>query len=350
MKKELILIMICICLLTSGCINQNPPKDFTNAKTLFKGYGGLKASFVKNAPPTKVFEEEYFSAILKIENKGAYDVGFNEQGEEDTSKRGTLVIIPESSYVDISSEQCKDCGIKKDEFVNPKVGFPNTGYFQVRGKSLTDPIGDNINVYSTLKSRELLSLSNIHESSIFATLCYPYQTEVSASVCIDPDIYNLKPTEKACESKSLVFSGGQGAPVAITKIDVKISPGEKEELHPVFIIYIENKGQGEVVNIEKVKNVCDGFIDQSEEGNKYFNQINIKEAKLSTNDLDCSQGKSKDTLFLTGKKGVIQCRVKDSEPISPDQPSYSTPLSLTLEYGYTSTISKRFNIEKTLGK
>ena len=120
-------------------------------------------------------------------------------------------------------------------------------------------------------------------------------------------------------------------------------PGEKDNVQPTFLIYVENKGKGEVLNPLKVENACESSI--TKEGiEKFYNEIHVKEARLSNAKLSCKQGKNEDKIILSGKKGVIECKLEDL--IDKNQPAYLSPINLILEYGYSTTISKQFNIEK----
>lgn len=310
-----------ILIILTGCINLNPKKT-TTASSLYKGVKGLEMSFVKNAPPSRIFEQNQFNVIVNVKNKGAYDVGFDKDGKV-SDDNGILVLTPESGYVDIKE-------------LNEQKGVVSAG-FSVRGRSLSNDVGDEINLYSTLEARELSSLSALHSSIIFATICYPYQTKVSTSVCIDPDIYDLGTVKQACDGKDLSFSGGQGAPVAVTNVEVRMAP-EGENVKPQFLIHVENKGNGEIVRKEEYETACQRKISPEQD---YFNVVNI-EVKLSNKELECEQRDNKKIVILDGKKGIIKC--SSGEIVAKN--AYVAPLSITLDYGYTKTISKGFNIEK----
>ena len=331
MEKKYLALVLALILIISGCINLNTGETTTKASSLYKGTSGLALSFIKNAPPSRVFEKTDFNVVVKIENKGAYDIGF-EEGESNFG-RGFFVITPETGYVNI-----KD--IDENEGVVPGEGI---AFFEVRGKSLSNSAGDEINIYSTLKAGELSSLSQVHSSSIFATVCYPYQTKLSTSICIDSD--TLGSGKKACEVKDLAFSGGQGGPIAVTKIEVQMAP-EDGKIKPQLVIHMENQGKGEVVKKEKYEYAC--MSEMPEETNqldKYFNVVNInnEKSKLSDKKLVCGTDE-KNVVILSGKKGVIRC--SPEEWGKEDKNAYVTPLSIVLDYGYSSTISKEFNIEK----
>lgn len=338
MKKTIILILT--LLMITSCIPETTI-DYTTVKTLYKGTKGVEMEFVKNAPPSTVYENNLFSAILSIENTGAYDVGYKD--DKETDEHAIFLLNPESGYVELKEIESRN-GIKY-------VEKSNTAELRIRGKSLSSPKGDFVDLYSSLKSRELLSLSSTHASTLFATLCYPYQTKLSASACIDPDIYNLGPDTKACETKDLSFSGGQGAPVTVTKIEIQMIPTDDGKIKPTFLIYVEDKGSGQVIKRDKYKEACASRLNDKKDSedyslSKYFNVINIS-ASMSTdgNKLVCKQGSRQDTLLLDGKKGIVTCEAK---AISKDALAYLAPITITLDYGYTNTISKSFTIEKPL--
>ena len=326
-----ILITCMVLIFLTGCIDLSPKKTTTTSSSLYKGIQGLEVSFVKNAPPSSVFANAPFKVIVNIKNKGAYDILTTSTGDFDPAQKGIFVLIPEGGYVDFKE-------MDKSEGVLPG---DTSAFFEVRGKSLSNDVGDEVRIHSTLTARDLSSLSAVHASSIFATVCYPYQTKVSTSVCIDSDIYDLGPVKKACDGKDLSFSGGQGAPVAVTKVEVRMSP-EGESVKPQFLIYVENKGDGEVVEKDGYVEACNsGIPSETNQLYKYFNVVNI-EAKLSGDKLDCRQGDNEGIVILDGKKGIIKCSSGEIDTKN----AYVAPLSIVLDYGYTRTISKSFNIEK----
>lgn len=334
-----IIITIFLVLLISGCINLNP-KETATTSSLYKGTKGLELSFVKNAPPSRVFAStsetnpSQFKVAVNIKNKGAYDILTTSYGDSDPAQKGIFVLTPEGGYVDF---------VEIDEIQDVLPG-DKSAFFEVRGRSLSNDVGDEVMIYSTWEARKLSSLSAVHTSSIFATICYPYRTEVSASACIDPDVYGEGPGKKACEAKNLAFSGGQGAPVAVTNIEVRMVP-KGEEVEPQFLIHVENKGDGEVVKRDGYVKACGAGIpsEETDSLNNYFNVVGI-EAKLSTQKLKCEQGDNKGIVILDGKKGIVKCSPENWE--SENKNAYVAPLSIVLDYGYTKTISKSFSIEK----
>ncbi|MBI2142058.1 hypothetical protein HYU15_01035, partial [Candidatus Woesearchaeota archaeon] len=147
-------------------------------------------------------------------------------------------------------------------------------------------------------------------------------------------------------------SSGQGAPVAVTKIEPKIFPegsGEKIAfVKPQFVISVKNSGNGEVLNPSAdMGSACSSELaaDKSSESFKrIWNVVDVK-ATLSGKELDCSPV----PLRLRGKEDFVRCSVKDGDKINADMPGYVAALTVDLSYGYTSTIAKEVTIRREVG-
>ena len=117
---------------------------------------------------------------------------------------------------------------------------------------------------------------------------------------------------------------------------------DPNKIIPHFIIYLENKGNGEVVAEDKIEDVCSrkplGFRD--------FNKVTIK-AFLSDKELNCNSGEAeKAESRLREKKDIVRCTLE--EGIASNRDAFASPLKVELDYGYTFTISKDITIEKIL--
>ena len=215
---------------------------------------------------------------------------------------------------------------------------------EIKGKSIYSPVGDEEFIQVNPQAKKISAQSETHPSTIFATACYPYNTTLGTSVCIDTDIIDEVKGKKACNVKDLTFSEGQGAPVAITKIETRMLPyADVNKVKPHFIIFIENKGNGEVVNSSKLNLSC------SSSGLNYtdFNTITIT-ASLPQGDLKCSENvdTGPTAVRLREKEDIVRCTLEDGVDIGRD--AYTAPLKIELNYGYTFTISKDIIIEKVL--
>lgn len=250
---------------------------------------------------------------------------------------------------------------------------------EIEGKSIYSPLGDEDFITINAEAKRIGVQSETHPSTIFVTACYPYNTVLGTSVCIDPDIIGQEKRQKACAVKDLAFSDGQGAPVSVTKVETRILPQQNDNIikliKPHFLIHVKNAGNGEIINVNEFVKACtSGELDYKE----FFNTI-IVSASLSGMPLKCN-GKEipgDPTRFMvTLRKGsgfalaksedLIRCTLEedldgdgdpddlnndgeqDIELINSGVDAYVAPLKVELDYGYTFTISKNIIIEKIL--
>jgi hypothetical protein len=327
MNKKLILIFIVVSLFLTGCgVRPTDDRPITDVDVR-KGIEGLNMKFVRNAPPDRVFEHDVFPMAVELKNEGAFDIGDDENTQDIEEQEGIVVFGFEKTYVDISGGDEKCTG--------------EVCKVEIEGKSVFNPAGDDEFITINAQAKKIGEQSETHRSTILATACYPYKTVFGSSVCIDTDVYGIVKRQKACSVQDLVFDG-QGAPVAVTKIETRMLPQDNDEVKPHFIIYIENKGNGEVIDKSKLDTAC------SSKALKYtdFNVIKIS-ASLSGKPLVCSVDKE-GMIRLREKEDMIRCESKEEDDIPKNRDAYTSPLKIELDYGYTFTISKNIIIEKIL--
>ncbi|MBD3354629.1 hypothetical protein GF361_01430 [Candidatus Woesearchaeota archaeon] len=282
MKKILILLVIGFLILVTGCGRTTPNLE-PELIEYHKGTQGLEMNFVRNLPPDEISEGSEFIIGLELRNKGAYDI---ENGE-----------ISVSGY-DQSKIQINEHG-KYFNIEGKKPGFPEGGYeiINFRGKNIDFP---------KIKETDPARFKIITR--------YDYQTEAGAEVCINPDIYShVKTKEKICEPKEIILSDGQGAPVAVTKIQQEAVPFENR-IRIKFNIYMENKGEGDIKD-----------------------NITLDEVRLANVPITCT----KNNIELEEDE-KIECYTE----ILAGAGAYLTSLSIKLDYGYISRIGKIVQIRK----
>tara|TARA_Y100000310_G_scaffold15573_1_gene15628 strand:- start:2632 stop:3972 length:1341 start_codon:yes stop_codon:yes gene_type:complete len=217
----------------------------------------------------------------------------------------------------------------------------------IQGKSIYIPKGDEGFVNLNAKAGKISGQSEKHPSTIFATACYPYETVLGTSVCVDTDIFGERRGEKACAIKNQVFGEGQGAPVAVTKIETRMLPQDGGKIKPHFLIHVRNMGDGQVVDRNKIKYACNSSALSYTD----LNNVTI-DAQLSGIQLKCSENEDEDpghtTVRLKDKEDVIRCTYHEDGGIDASIEAYAAPLRVELNYGYTFTISKNIIIEKVL--
>ncbi len=338
-KKFPIIIAL---LLISACTAQSSqkPKDID----IRVGLNGLIMEFVKNTPPQKVFETDIFSVILNIRNNGASDV------KKENDQYAFLSLGIEKDYT--KKLQLQAAGnIKK---VNE--GEEASAMFGLNGRSQINQIGDFEVVSYQLTAGNVDPQSETHKSTVIATLCYPYQTILDATVCIDTDLSSTRPGKKVCSMQDLNFGSGQGAPVAVTKIEVNMLPSKITSdnqisiIMPQFLIYIENKDKGDVLKAGSEKDYCTKPNIVHENLNKVYVTASLggKELDCKTNKIDLNN-KMDNYVKLLDKKALARCVLKKSD-ISRTADNYLSPLKVTLTYGYTKSITANYLIQKATGQ
>ena len=349
MNRKIFFIFL---LLIIGCSTSTTTSKSAQVN-VYVGSEGLTAEFAKTAPPPRVFEQSSFPILIKIRNKGAYSVG--------VSRAGILAIGREKDYVpEITLEP------------NPKMGQRgDILLFGVEGKTKINPKGDELIAAITAKTSKLDPQSENKESTITATLCYPYQTLLSTTVCIDPDIGELRPSKKACNVKEISFNTGQGAPIAVTRIEPQMIP-EGDIIKPQFLIFVENKGKGSPANINSFQRLC--VKDSAIVGGSPLTQDEIKNAwnvaflraytsgkgvgdkgiqliccpnidgqcPENENNLDKIAG----FIRFRDKKDFVRCTFKNE--IKKTDDAFTSPLRIEIDYGYVQTIADTFLIQKPI--
>ncbi len=248
MKKILLILVLVVFLVGCGLMQGGDVRTPT-AVDFRKGYGGLEIESLEGLPPKEMYEGGNFKIGIRLKNTGAYDI-----------KRGELEIAGfDESYVILS---------QKRKNLEP-----------ILGKSITNPEGGFY--IEEFDGQVLRSLGGAKEypATYFIISRYDYRSEAQTDVCINTNLYSdLKLSEDSCKPEVSISFSGQGAPVAITKIEEFTVP-EGAGAKMVFKLHIENKGKGiltspvylEEVQLGNRRLVCEPrFLEWSKEGEKVF--------------------------------------------------------------------------------
>lgn len=333
MRKISLIGMILFTLLIVGCSSSSAKKSAgVNVRV---GFAGVDMEFLKGTPPAKIFEGDTFPALIKVKNNGAYSI---------KNDQAVLSLGVEKDYT-------RKVDLLTGGRIKSFEGFGNAASFGLEGKSQINPIGSEEVISYNLMAGKVDPQSESHSSTVIATLCYPYETVLASNVCVDTDVNNLRPAKKVCTMQDLAFGSGQGAPVAVTKIEVNmlpvISSGRESApmIKPQFLIYIENKGTGTVIRAESVKDFCT----KSSTEHKNLNVVYV-DAYLSNTKLRCqldaeTSSTERGHIKLKDKKDIIWCDLAEGIPASQDP--YLSPLKVELSYGYSQSISANYVMQKT---
>ena len=324
----LFLAIILIILAVSGC----GPQSTVMEVRIHEGTEGLQMTFLEKSPPDTVYSGDGFPVTVELRNKGATDI---------ESNKGLIVLGAEREYVEVPPE-----------FIDSPIRFT------LNGRSLYNPIGGIDRRTINLKAGNLGPQMEVITSTIAITACYPYKTEATAQVCVDSDIYNERVQEKVCTPQTLSMGTisvegqelprGQGAPIAITKIEQTMVSHDSENLiKPTYVIHIKNMGEGLPVEIGSYEKACSGTGIEKR-------TLNVVRANVYLSDrgtqLDCKPKLDSSSPNLAGhvklekEEDTIRCELKQGVPKSLG--TFTTPLIIDLDYGYTFTISKPVMIKK----
>ncbi|PIN80011.1 hypothetical protein COV11_04850 [Candidatus Woesearchaeota archaeon CG10_big_fil_rev_8_21_14_0_10_30_7] len=298
MKNKLFkIIVLLFILIIVSCNNQTPgSSDFVGSK-------GLNFYFDINAPPTQLYEDSKFSARILVENVGvsdvdnaAYALGFEEQ------------------YVQFSK---------------------NTGLFSLFGKNLEHPYGDQTQVLLDGEIKNLgVQLEGLTTTLSFS-VCYPYQTQSEVITCIDTN--PMSKSKKSCQVSEHFLSGGQGAPIGVTKVVPRMVVTGKG-VKPQYEITVKNLDLGEIISEDYVNSYCIGKSVPSDA----YNVIDVEVFLHKTNNrekLSCTKKK----LVLKDNSDTFFCEFEREIP--KIEGTYPAPLIIKLNYGYAQTITKKVRIQ-----
>ncbi len=309
MRKNLF-AMITLLLLLSACTGTLPGQQ-RKSQQLYgpeyrTGSEGLRLSFVQNLPPARLFDTEQFTTMIQVENLGAFTVGGPGDKVYLSGFDQTIITGISQWGADIPVTE------GKSQFV--PTGTVDTVEF----KGMIAPLrAKNIDKYP---------------AKLLATACYAYETVATANVCIDPSPYATN-IRKICTPASVSLSS-QGAPVAVNLVEIDSSPGRAR-----FKIHVKNVGGGDVFRYgADYLMKCSPFsqplsfndIDYVELADVYVSGTSIKPTCKPLDD---------NHIRLTGGSGSAFC-----EFMTRGQDAYTTPITVTLRYGYRNILFKDVQI------
>ncbi|RLE48089.1 hypothetical protein DRJ25_00715 [Candidatus Woesearchaeota archaeon] len=312
-KTNIILLLIMIAVLT-GCMQwqnrQNIPENQnTQTETYITGTEGATIRFLPNLPPEQLYDTEPFTAMIEITNEGASQIG----------GPGDRVYL--SGF-------------------DPSIitGIPTTGIQipKLEGRSVyaKEPETNTITFKGRIKNLRNTRIDK-YPLTLLATACYSYETTANAGVCIDPNPHSPTTKQKVCTPEDIPL-GTQGAPIAVEGIDVVPSKGTTR-----FRIHISNVGQGDVFRngiefLQKCSPYSTGLdfedIDYVQIGDIIVGGTNIRQT--------CKPLDKKGNIKLTDGRATVICELKNIRGQTP----YTTPITITLKYGYRTSIFQDLEI------
>lgn len=328
MRKRLVFVLFLILLFSiSSCTGKKDTKK--PLEDIRTGTQGLSISFLTNNPPPTIHAEKEalndFDVVLELRNKGAYPQP--EEGRPSLYGRVYLSGFDPNiiSFDNSPVQELMDKALEGKSTINPNGGFDLMTF---KGKVFYE----NLNVEK-------------YEPTLLATACYNYFTIAGPSVCIDPDPYSTVTQKKVCQVQGVTLTN-QGAPVAITKIDEEAFAKKTQ-----FRITIKNVGGGDVIKYEAL-NKCGPTGDKL--GREDIDKVYLAEAKVGIKTLNCgpfvdtSDGSAKRPvgfIRMINGEGAVICEMPSSD-YQESKTAYTTPMTITLLYGYKNTAERKVLIKK----
>ncbi len=301
--KKLILLL----LLLAACQFQVPTKTkFPQEIPVFTGTTALEAAF-NPASMSNIIMCQQADVYVDVKNTGASNI-----------VDGTLTFITEDQYLMPLSERVRKFSLLGKSQFNPKGGFDQVN-FKVK----------NIGILPQFES---------YQSDLIFRACYKYDTIAAAQVCIDPDVANLNP-RKTCRATPVVLPGGQGAPVAVTRVEPLMVP-EGDQIHPVFVVYVQQLGRGDVVKPEGSELACTGG------GGPLLASYASVRASIQNRELKCEPNPVR---IEPGQESRFICERQDML-FGPTSGTFSTILSVQLDYGYVTSALLPMTITRLPGQ
>jgi hypothetical protein len=407
MRRLLLLGILLVGLLLVSCESGFSDIPLTNEE-FWTGTKGLEFHFVDGNPPEEIFEDMLFSVALEIENQGAHTLtgfltlsteddymtlidpndgeacdDFDPEDEYSATLRNEIEALytqietytetlqelddeeEEQRLKDLIHDLREEIEAKKD--ASPTSNECKTRWFSLEGKSVFNYNGGTDVEEYQARAKSAGRLSETHDVQVIATACYQYTTLWNQEVCIDTDINKMNIFEGACEASDISLTS-QGAPIAITKIESTMLPTGTGYIRPMFKIYLDNKGNGNVINKEKTEHACTS----TGLGSKDYNLVFLKRFMLSNEDLvydfngldatsykEINANGDGDTITCSPNpitldndgKDYVTCIVNEDlewDMFSLEQAPYSATISMQFDYGYTLSKSVPLTIEKII--
>lgn len=303
---KIFLVLLILLILVSGCKLIRPKKlDISEPEKIEyrKGTKALEISFLKNFPPDQIKPGQAFQVIVEVKNQGAYNID-------------DLILSL--------------TGLKKN--ITEIIEKPKK-IESLPGKSLNFPEGNKEIVSFKLRNIKRLPIDK-HTELIKIGACYEYQTIAGADICINPTSQIVQTGQAICPQDQMIsLSGGQGAPVAVTKIEQTTIPVALEEgtYELELKFHISNRGNGFVFQEEGCKK--GGILE--------IGDISFYNFGLGSG-IDCGFQAGNNILALEQRDNILTCTAQ----IDSKMGAFTTPLTITLNYWYEDSIEKTTEIIK----
>lgn len=314
MKRVMIPVIVCFLLL--GCTPTTYKTDYHT------GSEGIAPSFLESLP-SNVYEDTLVPVSIRLSNNGAYSVNYS---------RIIFSLQSDEFYADVTQD--------------PYLSKTKKTLW---GKTLGYPTGDFVDVRPTVHFKSIQGLRESPTTELFASVCYPYESDLSTSICVDANAFNGNVQRQVCSAQTLTFQN-QGGPVAVTSIENRPSPlrvaeaggrGYLDIVQPTFIIHFKNVGGGAVLMpapASDKERIAGCAMDIPPEKKS---SIGIT-VQLSGINLSCDP----DPVPLINGEGFTYCVLQPSEKVFIDAPNYLGTFRVLMTYLYKESTTADVEINR----
>ena len=315
MKNTVLIVIIFLLFFNFGCSQ----KTEGTGVDYRKGTEGIVMNFMEDMPPTQMYDNMPIELGVEVRNKGAYP--------QPNPITGWAINVINPNVKGIGTLYLSGFENKLITGMPKQISIP-----ELEGKNIYNPEGgfDIVSFRGNIINFDSRNIDN-YNANFLVTSCYNYETLASQTVCIDPEPYSTKQKTRVCTiPPSYSLSGGQGAPVAVTKVEETVLSNKIQ-----FKIYIKNLGNGEVIDKNRLNIDCPYSLDYTN-----LNKVYVS-GKVSSYSLSC---RPNNPIMLINNMGSVICTIPKP---AMSKSAYTTPLQIKLEYGYSSSIQRSVEILNT---
>ncbi|MGV8151053.1 MAG: hypothetical protein ACP5NV_04960 [Candidatus Woesearchaeota archaeon] len=298
-----IVLLLCVLVVVAACDSGSRIQNY---------HVGTKGVVFQpiSSNPAIIYEEEEFALGLTLINLGAASI-----------ENATLLVNYDDYFLSLQD------GSKDAKKLN--INLP--------ARSIENPTGGVDYFEYLFKSKTLEVSRSAVNNNINFNLCYAYNTDMTTEVCIDTLSRSAGQGAAVCKAKDYSGGSGQGAPIAIKKIEPEMLR-VGENLKPIFRIYVENMGNG--YSLSPIKELCNDPTKNAGE----LNKIHVKAWISADMELSCTP---QDPRFVE-KELVVRCEVKSEDLINFNKnlASRMTVLRVRLDYNYVDSYSSKLEIKR----
>ena len=315
MKKLYLVLFLIFLLAFSGCASKK--KQETSLGAFLGGTEGMSFLFVEEEPPETILDNsnQPFFITLQLKNEGEYSIKENEI-------LTTLSGISYESFSITKASQRNQNSLEK-------------GYLNKQTGEIIEGATDQISYEADYQEDLAYDLP----FTISANVCYAYQTQAVAQLCLSKQPTRRPQKTDVCAITEEKEVGNSGAPVQITSFSQRAA-GQNE----VSVTFkVENNNKGETYNPNFINNIQDCVSDDREK-----NKVYIKVASEQAIDISCPKlgGGKEGEVRLINDQTTVTCNI-DTQGLAEATP-FAGVMDILVDYTYKDNIATDLTVENAL--